>query len=467
MQGKILILDAIATNRIVLKVKLASAYYHVLQAASLAEAELLARDHVPDLILTALSLPDGTAMDFCARLRASPRTEHIPIMAIGSRPQADIRITALQAGVQDVLLKPLEDSLLLARVRSLIRAHNAAAEWQMRDDTSRALGMAETAAEFSPPEHVVLISADRPAALDWARQLRPALGCALSVELPEETLRQRHVTGVAKTFVLVLPPDPIRANEALRLISTLRANASTRHAGVMVIQSLADPSIGGNVLDLGADDLMTDGFEPDELALRLSKLMRRKRMAEQLRATVRTGLQAAVFDSLTGLHNRRYAMPHLTRIAEHADATGRGFAVMLADLDHFKQINDIHGHAAGDAVLVETAKRLRSNMRAMDMVARIGGEEFLLVMPATSLAEARAAALRLCNDIGSKPFDVPGCSAPIQVTVSIGMAIGGAKPRAEGNPPRSGEALLNEADKALYSAKVHGRNQVTLSRPAA
>ncbi|MFD2738973.1 diguanylate cyclase [Sulfitobacter aestuarii] len=467
MQGKILILDAIATNRIVLKVKLASAFYQVLQAANLTEAVTLAQDHVPDLILTGLTLPEGTALDLCTALRASPRTEHIPIMAIGSRAQADCRRVALQAGVQDVLLKPLDDRLLLARVRSLIRAHNAAAEWQMRDDTSRALGMAEPAADFIQPDHVVLITGDRRAASVWARQLRPGLGCRFSVEQPEAALSQRQPVGVTKSFVLVIPPDPAEASAALQLIPALRAHAGTRHAGVLVIQPRPDPGLGASALDLGADDLMTDGFDATELTLRLKALMRRKRMAEQMRATVRTGLRAAVFDPLTGLHNRRYAMPHLTRIAEHAESTGRAFAVMVADLDHFKQINDIHGHAAGDAVLVETARRLRGNLRAMDLVARIGGEEFLLVMPATSLADAQAAALRLCNDIGSRPFDIPGCGAPIEVTISIGMAIGGTRPAGQTPEPRLGEALMKAADKALYSAKLHGRNQVTLSRPAA
>ncbi|WP_443069418.1 diguanylate cyclase [Sulfitobacter sp. HI0040] len=172
----------------------------------------------------------------------------------------------------------------------------------------------------------------------------------------------------------------------------------------MIVQMAPDPGLAAHALDLGADDVMTDGFEPAELSLRLRNLMRRKQMDEQMRATVRTGAQAAIFDPLTGLHNRRYAMPHLQRIADHARATARPFAVMLADLDHFKRVNDRHGHAAGDAVLAETATRLRSNLRAMDMVARIGGEEFMIVMPGSTLKEASAAALRLCNDISGTPF---------------------------------------------------------------
>jgi two-component system cell cycle response regulator len=192
-------------------------------------------------------------------------------------------------------------------------------------------------------------------------------------------------------------------------------------------------------------------------------------VADQLRATVRTGLKAAVSDPLTGLHNRRYAMPHLARVAEHAAATGRSFAVMVADLDHFKQINDLYGHSAGDAVLVEAARRLRENLRGVDLVARIGGEEFLIVMPATPLSEARIAASRLCRKIGSEGFVVPGVKYPIEVTVSIGVTMGGMHNlKGVGTGSQDANTLLDAADKALYEAKMHGRNQVNMAtRPAA
>ncbi len=196
--------------------------------------------------------------------------------------------------------------------------------------------------------------------------------------------------------------------------------------------------------------------------------MRRKRIADQLRDTVRTGLKAAVSDPLTGLHNRRYAMPHLARVAEHAAATGRTFAVMVADLDHFKQINDIYGHASGDAVLVETARRLRESLRGVDLLARIGGEEFLIVMPATPFSEARVAASRLCRRIGEEAFSVPGAREPVHVTISIGVTMGGSgKPGGIPDSVPTANDLLDAADKALYEAKLQGRNQVNLARPAA
>ena len=467
MQGKILIVDAIATNRIVLKVKLASAFYQVLQAASLAEALGMAHRDAPDLIITALTLPDGDAAALCAAMKRSPVSEHIPILAIGSHSHADTRIATLEAGVHDVMLKPLDDMLLLGRVRSLIRAHNTAAEWQMRDGTSQALGLAEPLADFGPTGHITLVSSSRGTAHGWLTQLRPRLRCKLTLSEPTEVLAEMPGQKLPDAYVIVLPAEPGPAAEALRLISALRANAATRHAGLLVLQTAEDSTIAANALDLGADDLMCDGFEPAEMALRLKALLRRKRMADQLRATVRTGLRAAVYDPLTGLHNRRFAMPHLARLCETGDPNAPPFAVMVADLDHFKRINDVFGHASGDAVLVETARRLRSNLRGMDMIARLGGEEFLIVMPNTTLADARATASRLCHQIGSTPFILPATPEPQPVTISIGLAIGGLR-RPDGSPMQdTAEDLLDLADKALYAAKMQGRNQVTLSRPAA
>lgn len=468
MQGKILIVDPISTNRIVLKVKLASAFYEVLQASSADEACVAALRYAPDLVISAMALPDCDAADFARQLHANPQTRALPIVVIGDQPGAGSRLAALEAGVQDVMLRPLDDTLFLARVRSLIRAQNTAAEWQMRDDTSRALGFAEDQAEFGPAGRSIVVSTDTERARAWMEQIRPALRCSLSYAPPDTALRDLSPGRVPDVFIMILEDEDRHSGDVLRLLAAIRATAITRHAGTLVIQPTPDPGLGAYALDLGADDLMVDGFEVVEFTLRVKALLRRKRVADQLRATVRSGLKAAVSDPLTGLHNRRYAMPHLTRVAEHAQATGRSFAVMVADLDHFKRINDLYGHASGDAVLIEAARRLRENLRGVDLLARIGGEEFLIVMPATPLSEARVAARRLCRKIGDEGFKVPGSNTPIDVTISIGVSMGGTRGSSNTNIDAvDANSLLDAADKALYDAKLQGRNQVQLYRPAA
>lgn len=467
MTGSVLIVDPIATNRIVLKVKLASAYYQVLQAPDVASAVAAASADNPDLIISALDLPDGGAAALARAIKGQPDTQNVPVMAIGCRPGSAARIAALEAGALDVMMKPIDDTLLLSRVRSLIRAYHASAEWRMREDTSAALGFAEPQTSFAPAGQCVLVGTDAVRAQAWMHQLRPLMQGGLRWSNPDDLMRTVKEVSPAQTFVLIQSDAVHDAAAGLRLISSLRANAATRHAGVLVLQTNRDPALGAQALDLGADDLMSDGFDADELTLRLKSLMQRKQMDAEMRATFRTGVNAALHDPLTGLHNRRYAMPHLTRIAQHAAQTGKPFAVMVADLDHFKQINDSFGHAGGDAVLVEVAARLRDALRASDLVARIGGEEFMIVMPGTTLADAQQVAVRICDGISGTPFDLPCKAGPISVTVSIGMAIGDVGMDGEADVADLGSQVLDQADKALYSAKMRGRNRVTLSRPAA
>ncbi len=465
MHGKILVIDPIATNRIVLRVKLAASHYEMAQAGSIGEAMRAIAQSLPDMILCADTLPDGGPLRLMARLRKAGLMGKVPVVVIGTPSAAQDRQCLFAAGVEDVLEKPIDDMLLLARTRSVMRAYASASEWKLRDGTSRALGFAEPSAQFGPRE-VVRVVADDPANVAvWRDSLRACVNANLSICPPGAAVDDDATGRVPDAFVLLIQPGSHA--EMLGLLAAIRSHSTTRHTAILVVQVQADPRFGAQMLDMGANDLMSFDRDPAELALRLETLMARKRMSDALRDTMRSGVEAAVIDPLTGLHNRRYAIPHLARIAERAEQTRKPFAVMVADMDHFKRINDTLGHAAGDAVLVETARRLRENLRAIDLVARIGGEEFLIVMPGAGLANARNAAQRLCRMIRTSPFVVPGHANPITATISIGMTVCDPSAEAKLVLPLTAEALLDRADKALYGAKADGRDRVTLVRPAA
>ena len=181
----------------------------------------------------------------------------------------------------------------------------------------------------------------------------------------------------------------------------------------------------------------------------------------QLRATVHTEANAAGHDPLTGLHNRRYAMPHLSRLSAESRKSGRQFAIMVLDLDHFKTINDTYGHKVGDEILRQTADRLQGNLRAVDLLARIGGEEFLVAIPNSDVVHARTAAERLRNLIGGTPFFVGANHQDVCVTMSVGVSLSDGTQADEVVDDLS--ELVNAADIALYAAKNAGRNKVSLS----
>lgn len=463
MQGKILIVDGISTNRIVLKVKLTAAFYQVVQAGSLAEALELIVSDTPDLVLTSMNLPDGSAAELCAKLRKSYKTAALPVLAIASSANPQKRLDTLHAGAFDVMNKPVNETLLLGRVRNMIRAHRTIAQWQSREDTNCALGLSEAPTEFQHPVNVALIGDEAGALRSWVSHMIPHMAARYSVTLLNDAMASLHAGTPPDAIVLALPHATAQSDTCLRLISALRASALTQDIALLVLQKAEDPIKATSALDMGADDVMTIGFHAPELAMRLKALLKRKQQVAHLLQSVRTGLREAVNDPLTGLYNRRYAMPFMARLVERSVTIQTSFAVIVADMDHFKRINDRYGHVSGDAVLVETARRLSNAVRSSDMVARVGGEEFLIALPATDVSTARTIAYRVCQAIGNAPFAIPATSEPVHTTISLGLAMSRAGAGAGNHTPDKVDTLLDHADKALYAAKVQGRNRVNLS----
>ena len=483
MTGSVLIVDDVATNRIVLKVKLSAACYDTLQAETGTQALEIARRTLPDAILLDVMLPDLSGIEVCRRLKLDPATRDIPVVMITTSRDGAARREALRAGADDFLSKPVQDTILMARLRSLLRARQTESELRLRDGTSRAFGMAEAEAAYATPGLIALVAPGVEAALAWRRALAPHMQDRLVV-LPHESAL---ATAGPAPDVYLLAADLSRPGEGLRLMSELRSRGRSRHAAVCIVLPPGGPAGAGAkaqaeatgwadtaamALDLGAADLLPADFDPEETALRLTAQLRRKRQADRLRDTVRSGLQLAVTDPLTGLYNRRYALPHLARMAERAQATGRQFAVMLLDLDRFKEVNDSFGHAAGDAVLAEIARRLQTSLRPSDLVARIGGEEFLVAMPDAQPGTARATAERLCRVVEAQPVALPegAGGGAVRITVSIGLSLGGPDPGDPKGPERRAdpvETVMARADAALLMAKAEGRNKVTVDRSAA
>ena len=224
-----------------------------------------------------------------------------------------------------------------------------------------------------------------------------------------------------------------------------------------------------DALELGASEIMDTGFDPEEAALRISSLVQKQRLMDKQQKTMRASLNAAMIDPLTGLFNRRYALPKLEGLLDIAARSPHDLAVMVADLDHFKAVNDRFGHAAGDAVLAEVSRRLKTNLRSSDLVARIGGEEFLVVLPGISPEDAETAAKRICAAVSTEGFQLPGHEVSLRATISIGLAMASDLGQYSSRSPKEEQVpqLMEIADRALYRAKSGGRNRVDLALPAA
>ena len=221
----------------------------------------------------------------------------------------------------------------------------------------------------------------------------------------------------------------------------------------MILLSATDPDEDlFTGLDSGADDFLAKPLDAVELRARLHAGARIIDLQARLLAAQEALRIEATRDHLTGLANRRMIMHHLTRELNRARHEGRSVVVALADLDRFKTVNDAHGHAAGDAVLFETASRMRAVVRAYDFVGRYGGEEFLLVLPGADANAGHGIAERVRARIANDPVRA-GLASPLHVSVSVGVAWTGTA----GFEP---DGIVAAADAALYRAKANGRNRV-------
>ena len=457
MAGRILIADAVDSTRSQLEKQLAAARYEVLAAGNAEDALRLAREATPDLALIDERIGEGGGIDFCRQLRSRPDTNGIAAIILADRGDSEIKLEALKAGADELLMKPLDPMMLMARVRSLMRARETAQELGRRRTAEVELGFAEVGATFEAQGRIGFVTAKPATGEAWRESMRGLLRHRI------ETLTEHQAVGGDGIDVYVIAADLEEPGRGLQLLADLRSRPGTRHAAILVVVERGDTTSAAMALDLGANDLVTADFDPPELAMRLRTQLRRKREADRLRAAVDEGLRLAVIDPLTGLYNRRYAMTYLAGIAGRAADTGRTYAVMVADLDRFKAVNDTHGHQAGDAILTEVGRRLRDNLRSFDLVARIGGEEFLIALPETSYEAARIAGERLRRVTSDTPIKI-GNDREITVTLSIGVAVSGTS---ELSAPETVSGILERADIALYAAKREGRDQVNVSRPAA
>jgi two-component system, cell cycle response regulator len=448
MSGRVLVVDDLDINVKLLEAKLSAEYFDVLTAFNGRSALAIAAAELPDVILLDVMMPRMDGFEVCRRLKANPRTADLPVVMVTALSDAANRLRGLEAGADDFLTKPVADIALFARVRSLVRLKRMMEEWRLRDEICGRFGGDEAR---SDPDHgpaqILIVEEDAFAAAKMAE----TLAIAHRVRSVESCTDAQSCVDSDTDLVIASLTAP--GNDTLRFVSQCRANDLCRQLPILLIAAERDLPRLAKGLDLGANDYLVRPVDRNELMARTNIQIRRKRLQNRLNENYRRSLSLALTDELTGLYNRRYLFAHLDELMARVNGDGAAVALLMFDIDHFKRVNDTHGHAAGDDVLRQIAIRTMDSVRSVDLVARVGGEEFAVVMPDTGLAVATAVAERLRLAVAGEPFLLSPNGERLPVTVSIGATttIAGGDVR---------DRLLKRADDALYEAKSAGRNRV-------
>ena len=458
MSGRVLVVDDVEANVKLLEAKLSSEYFDVLTAYNGPNALEIAETELPDVILLDVMMPRMDGFEVCRQLKANRRTVDVPVVMVTALSDTANRLRGLEAGADDFLTKPVNDVALFARVRSLVRLKRMMEELRVREGICSKFGGGDTpVSEDTGPARIMIVDDDEFAVARMTETLLPIANSVTRASTCTEAWML-----LAPDIELIIASVSTPGGDALRLVTQCRANETSRQLPILLIADDTDLPRLAKGLDLGANDYLVRPVDRNELLARTATQVRRKRLQNRLDENYRNSLELALTDELTGLYHRRYLFVHLDELIQRVNQDGINAAVLLFDIDNFKQVNDTYGHAAGDDVLRELAARTTHCVRSVDLVARRGdgaGDEFVVVMPEIDITIAAGVAERLRAEVAREPFTIKSDGRKLSVTISIGVAAA-----ATGSDDR--DRLLSRADDALYAAKTRGRNCVIVRPPA-
>ena len=386
------------------------------------------------LVVDAPLLSHGIVSKAVARAHVSSEPKGAPVIFLNDNATGAEREAAFLAGAADVLPRLVATDLLIARAMRLITMNATQVE---------AIKLSQSAYVASS------LSLARAAAKVF--HLRPADTPRLSHN------NNWHLTEFDTAHSLLAAtvdgwPDVIAfpGTEATHLLPGLLSRRGALNTQFVALETPFAECAAS--LSLGAADAIPTGANLGEIIARIEALAAEAQDIDRAHAHLRAGLDMSYNDALTGLHNRRFFDQRFRGLYQRARLLGLPLSVLIFDIDNFKQVNDVHGHAAGDAVLREFSNRLSANVRVQDLVTRYGGEEFIIAMPQAAIEVAMGAGERVRAAIASPGFPI---SNDIISTVTVSVGVATMSP-----DDRQAEDMLARADAALFSAKGLGRNRV-------
>jgi two-component system cell cycle response regulator len=448
MPGRILVADSTVNNRIALNAVLNSEYFDAIcvdDAKSVSRAVL---KHQPDVILMSTHLGRDDGYLVTKKLKLNAFSAHIPVVLYTSSPEQVDWGKALVNLVDDVQIYPQNPSSLISRLRLLYRQKVELDSLKTHANAADQFGFNDIAVEF-PAQRLVKskVAIINHRTKDTEFNLDPNIGGSYVLS---SDCKPAHIAK--NTDLIVLQS----ADAQCRLVSDFQEDARTKNIPILGLVDKPAQTQLKRLYELGAQECLFSTAPEPQINTRIQSLIASNQHKSDLRSLLDARVKEAYFDPLTGLYNRRHAQQYLSKCFQQSQKGNNGLVALMLDIDNFKSVNDTLGHIAGDAVLQQIATRLSGNLRRVDMVARMGGEEFLVLLPNTAMKRALQIAERLRRLIEEEPFKLNANKINQDITISIGVS----KLSKRHNYASD---LVNSADQALYRAKELGRNRIYIA----
>lgn len=451
MTATVLVVDDLEPNIKLLEAKLLSEYYTVLSTNNGKDAlEILKKEKV-DIVLLDVMMPGMDGFETCKRIKSDLETIHIPVVMVTALSDIEDRVKGLEAGADEFLTKPIDDTALFARVGSLSRMKKIIDELKLRNKTNAELGggVIELKDNFSDAK-IVLLDDDVIQAKNVKNNLSGLTEQVEIISTPEDVDKIEELIPD-----LIIISCQLDHEDPLRIVVSIRSRERLKNAVIMMLAEEENiPKVIKGV-ELGVNDYFIYPVDESELHARVKTQLRRKQYQNDLRKELEESVDLSTKDGLTGVFNRRYFDIHIEKMIERSKDKNIPFCFMILDMDHFKVTNDTYGHQGGDEVLKIFTTYLKDAFRVTDLIARYGGEEFTILLQDVDISEGKKIAERTRYDIANMDFILPSQDQPVKQTVSIGLA--------EYKIGETSSQLIERVDKALYQAKATGRNKVEVA----
>ncbi|AZL15203.1 PleD family two-component system response regulator [Rickettsiales endosymbiont of Stachyamoeba lipophora] len=452
MTAHVLVVDDLLPNIKLLEAKLTAEYYTVTTARSGKEALEILKNNSFDIILLDVMMPELDGYEVCKIIKADPKHSDTPVIMVTALSEVEDRVNGIKAGADDFLTKPINDLTLFARIKSLLRLKVVTDELKLRSKSFSELGINNdfysVGLNVLKDAKILLINDDIAESNQIKAQLETQ-GSTVEILTNPETI---IANMIANSYDLAIISTLMIDHDGLRFSAQIRSNEKIRHTPIIILIEEDNNTFLIKGLELGINDYLITPIDNNEVIARANSQVKRKKYQDQLKQRYLENADAAVKDALTGCYNRRYFDVHYSQLFQQSIEQYKELCLIIIDLDHFKHINDAHGHVSGDEALKELPKRIASSIRITDMVVRYGGEEFVIIVPSTNIEQTKLIAERIRKCVEYKEFPISQEPFNIKVTASLGIAMI--------KPTDTKESLLKRADEGLYKAKEGGRNQI-------